>query len=376
MSGILNTGTTYGSSITLKDYKMKKKFLQYTFLACSLMVLVSACRKDPFSGTETKESGKTFVWITEAQTNNQFFDVFTDIKPVTMFTVRRDAASKADLQKSVTVTLKAMDQSYIDASNTANGTNYTLLPASIYTLVAQPGVAIGANSDLTLSFAGGDFAKNIIFNIDGSKVDLSKQYAVAYVITNFGGFSKKHSSAGISQDTILATVAIKNRWDGVYSIEGTMSDVTDTRITDINSVLGADGPMQYELQTVSGTTNTVYDNNFIQSGYNWWGSFPASLTDDTPGISRYGSFSPVFTFDPATNKVVGVVNYYGQPASNKRFAKIDPTGENVYDPATKTIKVKWFMFQPGITGRSHPAPLGDNEVRTSFNYTFTYIGSR
>jgi len=344
---------------------MKNRFLQYLFLSCSVVVLFSACRKDPFKGKETLESGKTFVWITEAQVHNQFFDVFTDIKPVTMFSVRRDAASKADLQKAITVKLKALDQSYIDASNTKNGTDYTLMPADLYTLGAQPGVSIAANADLTLNFAAGDFAKNVIFNVDGSKVDLSKQYAVAYVITDFGGFSKKHDGGGTSQDTILATVAIKNRWDGIYSATGSVTDKANSALTDINLYLTTNhpelAPMQYEFRTVSATTCTVFDN-VLQ------GAYVFDISSGTANFSSYGSFAPVFTFDPATNKVVSVTNYYGQPAGNGRYATMDPTTPNIYDPTSKTITVSWGMYGGSL--------VGAHEKRTQFDYVFTYVGSR
>ncbi|HVW95748.1 MAG TPA: DUF1735 domain-containing protein [Mucilaginibacter sp.] len=361
---------------------MKSKILQYTLIGCSVMALFSACRKDPFNGKETKESGKTYVYIEQvggSQTYNQFFDVFTSVKAINMFTVRRDAASRADLQKAVTVSIKAMDQSYIDAYNNDNGTNFTLLPSSIYTLATtESGVAIGASGDLTLNFAGGDFAKNIIFDIDGSKVDLSKQYAVAYVITDFGGFSKEHSVSGVSQDTIISTVAIKNRWDGIYTAKGTMTDLTNASLTDFQDYIDntSDGyvepgqPMQYEFRTVSATTVELYDNYFFGGYY-----FPINSGG---GYSQYGNFSPAFTFDPATNKVVSVTNHYGQEAgSQHRSGRLDPSGPvNAYNPSAKTVTVTFDMTQPydaGICSKCSPNPP---YVRSIFDYVFTYIGSR
>src|SRR3569833_2132908 len=100
---------------------MKTRILQYTLLGCSLMFLFSACRKDSFKGTQTGQSGKTFVYIEQAQENDLHFLPFTDTKTVTVFTVRRDAANSGDLQKSVTVALTAQD---LAAYNTANGTDY------------------------------------------------------------------------------------------------------------------------------------------------------------------------------------------------------------------------------------------------------------
>jgi len=321
---------------------MKNKFLQYTLLGCMLMLLFSACRKDAFNGKETKESGKTFVYIEQAQTRNLFFDVFTDIKPVLMFTVRRDAASKADLQKAVTVTLKSQ-------SGVLTAADYTVLPASLYTLDPQPGVAIAANGDLTLNFAAGDFVKNIIFNIDGSKVDLSKQYAMEYVITNFGGFSKQHTAAGLSQDTILTTIAIKNMYDGNYDVTGSYTDANLPAATGVY-------PYNVNFETISATTNDVFNVTLGDYGFKF------NVGDGT--TSAYGSFSPEFTFDPATNKLTSVVNAYGQGSgSHHRSAKLDPSGVNAYDPASKTLKVKYIMVSDGVD-------------RCHFDETYTYKGPR
>ena len=298
---------------------MKNKFLQYTLLCCSLMVLFSACRKDPFNGKETKDSGKTFVYITEAQQTNQFFDVFTDIKPVTMFSVRRDAANPSDLQKAVTVKLAMQNQAFITAHA---GANYTAIPGSLFTLGAQPGVAMDASGNLTLSFAGGDFAKNIIFNVDGSKVDLSKQYAVAYVITDFGGFSKEHAADGTAQDTIISTVAIKNQYDGVYDYTGVVNRQGD-------AVLGGTvvAGTTVEFATTSATTNTT-----------------RILWAD--GATEVGGVNPIIlSIDPATNKVTVT------SGPNATLMNI-PGSENSYDPATKTFTLNfvWNGTDPDFRG--------------------------
>ncbi|SHM81481.1 hypothetical protein [Mucilaginibacter sp. OK098] len=330
---------------------MKKKFLQYLFLTCSVMVLLSACRKDRIKTTETLQSGKTFVWVTEAPVKNQFFDVFTDIKTVNMFVIRRDAASNADLQKAGTVTLTALPQSYLDGL----GSGYTsLIGTNIYTLptaadIASGGAFTGSEgitqtaTGFTINFAPGEFAKNVFFFVDGSKVDLSKQYAAAYAITNFGGFTKK-----VGTDTILSTVAIKNKYDGNYDVTGSYTDAANAAYTGIY-------PYNVDLQTISATANDVYNKTFATYGF---------VFNTGSGNSEYGSWAPQFAFDPATNKVISVVNHYGQGSgAHSRSAKLDPSGENAYDPGTKTIKVKYIMVSDG-TDRCH------------FDETYTYKGSR
>ncbi|MDB5131370.1 MAG: hypothetical protein JWR02_1119 [Mucilaginibacter sp.] len=335
---------------------MKNNFLKYSFLGLALMMLFASCVKDPYNGKETLYSGKTYVWITEAPLNNQFFDVFTNVKPITVFTVRRDAASPADLQKAVTVSLTALPSTYIDAYNTANGTSYTLMPTSIYTVTTTGGISV-TSTGLALNYAAGDFAKNVVFNVDGSKVDLSKQYAVAYVITNHGGFSKK-----VGYDTVFATVAIKNRWDGVYAATGTMTDVTNAAYSHINTFLATQSaaPMQYELRTTSATQCVLFDN-YVVGGV-------ATPFSTATSWSYYGSFGLVVNFDPVTNAITSVTNYYGQPAGNGRSARLDVTAPNVYDPASKTIDIGYQLVGGSLV------PVG--AVRATWRETWKYIGSR
>lgn len=191
---------------------MKKKFLQYMFLGCSLMVLFSSCRKDAFDNTtETKGSGKTFVYIDGTPEIDQYFQPFTNTIPVTMFTIRRDAANSTDNNKAISVTLKSLS---LDDYNTANGTNLTAIPAALATQVADPSIVPTADG-LTINFGAGSFAKNYILNVNGTQFDPSKKYAVYYAITSFGGATKK-----VGTDTILCVLGVKNIYDGDYHATG------------------------------------------------------------------------------------------------------------------------------------------------------------
>src|ERR1700760_3876980 len=116
---------------------MKNKFLQFAILGGLLTAVFSSCRKDTFSGQQTGEAGKTFVYIDGAPENNNFFNVFTDVKQIPFFIVRRDAASKAAQQTASSVTLTAVS---IDDINTKNGTDYTLMPNSVYTVDPEKGM--------------------------------------------------------------------------------------------------------------------------------------------------------------------------------------------------------------------------------------------
>ncbi len=281
---------------------MKNKFLQYTLIGCSVMTLFSACRKDPFSGTETKQSGKSYVYITEAQENDLHFLPFTDTKTVTVFTLRRDAANSADLQKSASIVLTQLD---LAAYNTAHNTTYIPIPGTLATQTADPSIVTSATS-VTFNLAPGVFAKNYSLDIKGTEFDPSKQYAVLLAITNFSGYSKMHSPTGTSLDTILVTLGVKNIYDGVYHASGTFVRVgVDQRTIDEDKTLGT-----VDANTVSSTaadigepiTLRVNADNSVTVTF-----VGASLTDLPGPFTQDG----VNVYDPATKTFTLHYQYRG-----------------------------------------------------------------
>jgi len=315
---------------------MKKRILQYAFLGVALIAVFSSCRKQSFGGEENPTAGKTFVWITEANSDPhiQFFDVFTDIKTVALFTVRRDAANNADLKKAVTVTLTA------DPDSTANA-GLTPFTSGLYTFPTSADIASGgiyagaegitANSDgtvLTVNFAPGEFAKNIIYKVDGSKLDLSNTYGAVWKITNFGGFTGK-----VGYSVVAAGIAIKNQYDGVYDYTGTLH-------RDDDLTLG--GPIKSGLtlavSTASATQNLLY-----------------ALWAD--GSGQIGGVNPIrLTTDPATNKVTVTSD------ANATLRNI-PDSENSYNPATRTFTLN-FVWN------------GSDPAHRSASVVLSYKGSR
>ena len=161
---------------------------------------------------------------------------------------------------------------------------------------------------------------------------------------------KKYTISNLTDGVVKFGAA--NAYDGEYVVTGTFADAS-------NALFTGNYPMHVDLVTQSAVANAMYD-----LGVNG-GTFGHGFLNNGGG-SYYGSFSPVFTFDPATNLVTSVVNYYGQPASNGRSAQLDPSGVNSFDPATKTIKVSYWMNQPSVI----------TPHRTHFVEVFTYLGPR
>ncbi|KIC93221.1 BT_3987 domain-containing protein [Flavihumibacter solisilvae] len=310
------------------------------FLALGLSF--ASCKK-PGEVEELGSAGTTIFKAMNAGEKVLAFDPLSTPQTGILMDVRRDAVSSSDLNTEATAVV-SLDQAYLDAYNEENETEYEYLPVDIYT--TTPALS---GDKFNLVFAPGEFAKQIKFSLtDATKIDFSKQYAFPLTITEVA--SGKTISAS---KTVLVKVLVKNAWDGAYEVTGTMQDD--------GAALGGLFPMEYNLITSGANTVDGFDPVY-------WGDYFVPIMNGAD-VSGYGSFSPVFTFDPATNKIVSVTNIYGQPAGNTRSAEIDPSGENFYDPATKTIKVKFFMKQPSvITTAPH--------IRVKFNWTMKRTGDR
>lgn len=323
------------------NFKIQYKLLTLGVWLMAGMVLFNACKKgEKYDSSDG--AGNTIVKIKDAEKDITVIarDVNPAVETFGLVDLRRDANSNASLNQPLSVKI-VLDQGVIDAYNTDNGTDYEQMPADAYTL----------SEDLNnLTFQPGEHAKNIKITVDKNKLDLSKRYAIGISINSVG------TGAVISQSLNKAIYAIglKNKYDGIYEVTGSMTDFGNAALTGLF-------PFKYYLITSGANSVDGFDPDY-------WGDYYVPIYNG-PDVSGYGSFSPVFNFDPATNKITSVVNIYGQPAGNTRFAELDPSGVNAYDPATKTIKVKFYMKQPSTV----PTPPN---IRVAFNWTLKYTGAR
>lgn len=314
----------------------------YTLGLLAVGLSFAACSK-PDSPAAAGTAGATYIKLLESGEKVLAFDAVGTPQSADLLDVRKDANSETMLNTPMNVVV-SLDQAYLDAYNTDNSTAYEILPAEFYT--TSPAIS---GDKYNLAFAAGDFAKPISFTLtNATLLDFSKQYALPLTITSVDGGGNISASK-----TLLVKVLVKNIWDGAYELTGSMNDIA-------NSALTADYPTEFHLITSGATTvdgwSALYEDYFVP------------ILNAGAG-SVYGAFDPVFEFDPETNKVISVTNIYGQPAGNTRSAELDPSGENYYDPETRTIKVKFFMKQPSVV----PTPPN---IRVSFDWTLTRIGDR
>ena len=315
---------------------MKKRLYLLTVLASLAVLSLSSCLKDPRYYTFANVQPLVELPLGAA---NGLGNLTPEALPITstpqVIQLVVNLASPAPLDKAVTVTL-AVQQSAVDAYNTANGTSYTLLPTADYSVPS-----------LSVTIPAGKREVILPISINTSQVDPSGLFILPFTIVSGGGVQISN------YNSILYQVQAKNIYDGTYVVTGSLVDNTSA------SYSGA-YPETVYLETTGATTDGFYDPNI---------GFGHAIISGTQS-SYYGSYAPVFTFNGSN--VVSVTNYYGQfSGPHVRSAALDPTdAPNTFTTgspgqAGSVFQVSYYLQQgnPAVT-------------RTTFVETFTYQGGR
>lgn len=296
---------------------------------------------DPDKSTNVIEFMNPSSFVSPYGSKYALYTKAFDLAPENSYTVTVSYSGANVAPEDITVSL-GLDDTAIKQYNTEQSTAYELIPASLYTLPASVVIPKGKRTaDVVVKFKSNNF-------------DFSKSYVLPMQI-------KSVSSGIISGNfsTILLSVNAKNKYDGVYTVKGTMVDVTNANFKHATQ---AGQPLEYSLETISATKCAIFDREYGIGA-------PAHVFWTGTGISYYGSFGAVLEFDPATDKIIAVTNFYGQPAGNTRSGRLDPSGINTFNAATKTINVNYFMVQPSVVAA---AP----NVRTTWKETLTFSHPR
>src|SRR6476661_4207615 len=94
-------------------------------------LLFTSCIKE--AAPALGDRGSTIVKLLESPENKIFFEPFTDIRYVSLFSLRKDAATSADLNTTSAIKVK-LNPTLITDYNTANNSDFEPLPDSLYTL--------------------------------------------------------------------------------------------------------------------------------------------------------------------------------------------------------------------------------------------------
>lgn len=236
----------------------------------------------------------------------------------------------------ITVNL-GIDNNLLNTYNTENGTGYVVPPTAVYNMPTSLVIKKGTR-----------MAQGQVKITNNSSFDFNAAYGLPIAITS----TSNNAPVSANFSKAVYSFGVRNIYDGHYTVTAN-SPMVDAA----NSNLTGAYPMDVNLVTV-GANSVVMVDNAVGS--------PSHTIMSGSSMSYYGSFAPVFNFDPSgSGVIVSVTNYYGQPAGNGRSAELDPSGVNKRT-ADKNMKVKYWMNQPSVI----------TPHRTYFDEIFTYLGSR
>ncbi len=373
---------------------MNKKQALYGLLF--LAVAFTSCIKKEV--TPLGEEGKTLVKIlgggTPAALKKNPIDFVNTPQKILVCDLRKDAPNTA--AANTTTTVRVIDDT---TAVKAVNPNYLHFPANWYTIESEAtkdgGVPTSDPNPARHRMGGywdfqydnGDFGKQIYITItNATLMNPSSLYGLGFTITSVSA-----DGTISTQKSIVIEIGAKNEWDGTYAVTGPVTDIVTPNLIQWENQPGYSDPWldahpgawELHLITTGAAQCETFDNTL-------WGSCGHALYNTaTAGNTGYGGFGLVVNFDPATNTVASVFNYYGDPtrpatnlgnpasgtgpplyaASNGRYGTLDPSGSNSVQ-GNKDILIKYFMWHPGATAPPLTVP------RTTFDEKWEYIGPR
>jgi hypothetical protein len=184
-----------------------------------------------------------------------------------------------------------------------------------------------------------------MLSITGNPQDIiGHNYAFAFELENT---NSSNTEVDIKHDSIVAYLEMRNRYDGIYRLTGSMVD-------HVNELFTAEYPFTVELHSTGDNSVMLFDP--LRYAY------VTPMTSDGTR-SAYGNVSPELAFD-AGGKITSLTNGYGQ-GTGSRWLFPDATANNAYNFSNNTISAKFVMHQPNA-----------NTLRTSFNWMLTKISPR
>lgn len=317
----------------MKNMKIKFLALGFAVLMLTSCLKEATMNTDPSTATNVIELANTGDNVTSSGIAGYYSDLGSVAAGASKtFNINVHYTGPGVAPADITVTL-ASDAATLATYNTANGTTKVVPPATVASFPTSVVIKKGTTQTTVL----GTVTVSPDFNFNAA-------YGLPIKITavSNGTISGNYAAS-------VYSFGVRNIYDGAYTVTGKLVDAASGAIT-------GNYPLSAGLVTSGANTVKLFDNVI--------GGFYHSILSGT-SLSYYGAFGVEFTID-ATNKVTKVVNVYGQPSSNSRSAVLDPSGVNTWDPATKTLKVKYWMDQPTVIA-GH---------RTSFDETYTYTGVR
>ena len=243
----------------------------------------------------------------------------TDLQDTATVAITMQGVSS--IGNDVSVTLAADPAALLDNYAT-DSIAYEALPDSTYSLMSTSGVIMAGSATAIFQ---------VVFY--PSKIDPHHSFMLALTVSS--------SSPAIPLSSNYGHVyfhTIGNPYSGYYTVTGSLVDNVVPTITGYY-------PMAEQLLPLGPLKNTAVNHDPTGFGPNY------HPIKSGASVSVYGNVNMIFTFDKHDN-VIRVDNSYDDPLPRGRTLRIDPSGINKYDPATKTIRVKYILAQADVGDRT------------------------
>lgn len=239
-------------------------------------------------------------------------DTTVDLIPV-------ELGGTSDAPADIHVTL-TVDDTLLNAYNNANGTNY---------VDASPVITIANGGVVTIPKGSRIGYLRVTFNANDL---LAAQYALPVKIASVA--EPGYTISG-NLNTGIVAIGPKNKYDGLY------------KLTILTSGWGAyginDGPPSNTWPTNIGLVTS--GPNSVTFSSQELGPLQPAFAGGSP--TGFGATAPQFTFDPATDKLVSVVNLAPDDGRGRTFFLNPAVPDSRYDAATQTIYAAYVMTQNG-----------------------------
>jgi hypothetical protein len=277
----------------------------------------------------------------------------------TFIVIRRDAVSRADLSKPLTVAFE-IDNTIVDSYNShvaaynaaadiynkdldANDDGFDELdeikPKPAFKILEQERYSI---ENTSVTFAAGEYVKYVPMTLDPTgngtslgMMDFTANYGLGVKFTSSGDYTPTDEG-----NHVLVQVVVKNQYDGVYSLNVEMDGWSAYNISNAKPEDYSGGCALITAGATSVSFFNLYRDDDLLAG------FSVSGTSTSP--TGFGAASPVFVFDN-NNKLVDVYNAYPDDGRGRAFA-LNPNAtasENLYDPDKQKIIANFLFKQNG-----------------------------
>ena len=334
---------------------MKKYFVKSTLAVASFIALgmMTGCLKDKDYDDGLNQSTRNNagdqkiveIKLTAGDASNVLLTSFdASNRDTTIDFIPVNLASSTPAQEDIRVTL-VQSNTLVADYNTANGTAYAVPPASMFSLPNGLVVTIPRGSHtgfLQVKLKPSDFVGN--------------DWALGYKIASI---DKAGYLISGNLNTGIVAFGIKNKYDGDYSMRIKTVGWTAFGISD--GVTGT-WPSNIGLVTAGASSVSIIDylrGDDLQPAFTGTTNVPGTIGAPT----AFGATTPLFIFDPVTDKLVDVQNTTPDDGRGRFLHLNAAITTSRYDAATRTIYAAYIMTQNGRP---------DQQIYD----TLTYVGPR